>query len=151
MKIIFDFFKTQYLKYKEIINYLIFGVLTTLVNFVVYIIFARLLHTNETLSNAIAWIISVLFAYITNKIYVFDSKEKEFKKIIKEIIAFFGCRAFSGVVDIGSFYLLVDKLGVNDIIAKILIAVFVVILNYIFSKLLIFKKSDNIENSNKQI
>ena len=149
MKNIFEFLKKQYLKYKEIINYLIFGVLTTIVNFVVYIIFARLLHTNETISNAIAWIISVLFAYITNKIYVFDSKEKKLNRIIKEIIAFFGCRAFSGAVDIGSFYLLVNKMGVNDIISKVLIAILVVILNYIFSKLLIFKKSNNKTNETR--
>ena len=89
MKKLFDFCKEQYLKYKEVINYLIFGVLTTLVNFVVYILLARFIHVNETISNAIAWIISVLFAYITNKIYVFNSKEKERKKIIKKITAFF--------------------------------------------------------------
>ena len=147
MKKLFDFCKEQYLKYKEIINYLIFGVLTTLVNFVVYILLARFIHVNETISNAIAWIISVLFAYITNKIYVFNSKEKERKKIIKEITAFFGCRAFSGILDIGLFYLLVDIIKINDLIAKIFIAIIVVILNYIFSKVLIFK--NNSKNINE--
>lgn len=135
-----DLIKKQYEKYKEIINYLIFGVLTTVINFVVYIIFSKWLHINETVSNAIAWIVSVAFAYITNKIYVFNSHEKQIKQLIKEIISFVGCRLLSGVFDIVAFYVFVNIIHVNDLISKAIISVLVVILNYVFSKLLIFRK-----------
>jgi len=137
LKKIKDIFK----KYKEIIMYLIFGVLTTIVNFIVYILFAWLFEFNETISNGIAWAISVLFAYITNKIWVFESKTVKLKVILYELGSFFGCRALSGVLDIAMFYILVEKLKINDIITKIIIAIFVIILNYIFSKLIIFRKS----------
>ena len=140
----FQFCKDKYLKHKELIKYLIFGILTTIVNFVIYIIFAKMLLVDEFISNVIAWAISVVFAYITNKIYVFESKTKKIKEIIKEIISFVGCRLFSGVVDTGSFFIFVTILKMNDILAKIIIAILVVILNYIFSKLIIFKnKKDN--------
>lgn len=134
-----EFCRKQYIKYKEVINYLIFGVLTTLVNFVVYIILTKALGEDEVFSNVIAWIVSVLFAYITNKIYVFESKTEGLKSIVMEIVSFVGCRLFSGVVDNGSFFVLVKLLNMNDMIAKILISVLVVILNYVFSKLIIFR------------
>lgn len=135
----FQIFKEQYLKYKEIINYLIFGVLTTLVNFIVYVILSKVMLVDEVIANIIAWIISVIFAYITNRVYVFESKSKGLKSIIKEFSSFIGCRLFSGIVDMGSFWLLVTVLKMNDIVSKIIISVFVVILNYVFSKLIIFK------------
>ncbi|MEE0866236.1 MAG: GtrA family protein [Clostridia bacterium] len=143
-----EILKKQYFKYKEIINYLIFGVLTTIVNFITYFVLVRILNSNETISNALAWIISVIFAYITNKIFVFNSKDKEMKIIIKELISFIGCRAFSGILDIGMFYILVNLYKINDIITKIIISILVVVLNYIFSKLLIFKKREG-ENKEK--
>lgn len=141
-----EFCKKQYSKYKEIINYLIFGVLTTVVNFVVYILMTKAFNINEVLSNAVAWIMSVIFAYITNKIYVFESKISTLKDIIKEFSSFVACRLFSGLLDIGSFYLFVTILGWNDIISKAIISVLVVILNYVFSKIFIFKK----ENRNSE-
>lgn len=134
-----EFCKKKYIQYKEIINYLFFGVLTTIVNFITYIVFAKLIHLDETISNAIAWITSVIFAYITNKIYVFESKDKD---IIKEMIKFVGCRAFSGVLDIVLFFIFVHFMKINDIMAKIINSILVVILNYIFSKLWIFKKTE---------
>lgn len=139
----FEFCKKQYNKYKEIINYLVFGVLTTVVNFVVYIGLTKGINVNEVLANVIAWIVSVIFAYITNKIYVFESETKSIKEIIKEFISFVACRLFSGILDIGSFYLFVTILKVNDILAKVVVSVLVVILNYIFSKIFIFKNKEN--------
>lgn len=132
-------------KYKEIIMYLIFGVLTTLVNFIVYIIATRVLKVNETLSNAIAWFISVLFAYITNKIWVFESKSNKAKVVLYEIISFFGCRALSGAIDVGLFFILVKVVCINDLISKCIIAVLIIILNYVFSKLIIFRKKNKSE------
>jgi len=131
--------KDLYLRYREVVNYLIFGGLTTLVNFVVYFI-AKWIGIEEWISNALAWIIAVIFAYITNKLFVFESKTTEKKEILKEISSFFACRAFSGILDIGLFWLLVEKLGFNDVIIKIILQIIVILLNYTFSKLWVFKK-----------
>lgn len=135
----FQIVKEQYLKYKEIINYLIFGGLTTVINFAVYVVLAKIMLVNEVIANVMAWIISVIFAYITNRVYVFESKNTGVKYIIKEFSSFIGCRIFSGIIDMGSFWLLFTVFKINDIVAKIIIAIIVVILNYLFSKLIIFK------------
>lgn len=133
--------KGLYLEYKEIINYLIFGVLSTAVNFASYFIFAKLFHIDEVVSSGLSWFCAVLFAYITNKIFVFESKTKTVKEFIKEMISFFACRVLSGILcDVGTFALMVKVLNINDIIAKIVTQIMVVILNYVLSKLVIFKK-----------
>lgn len=124
-------------KNKEIIMYLVFGVLTTVVNIVVYYIFSNLLHMNYLFSNAMAWFLSVLFAYVTNRKYVFDSKNNQ---IIKEAISFFGSRLATGIMDMVLMWLLVNFNIVNDVVAKVVVNVIVVILNYILSKLVVFKK-----------
>ena len=139
----FEFLKKQYNKYREVINYLVFGVLTTLVNFIVYIGLAKVLNVNEILANIEAWILSVIFAYITNKLYVFKSKTKVLKKIIREFASFLACRLFSGILDIVSFYIFVKILNIDDILAKVIVAIVLVILNYVFSKFFIFKKQEN--------
>lgn len=124
-------------KNKEIIMYLIFGLLTTVVNIVVYYIFSNLLHMNYLFSNAMAWFLSVLFAYVTNRKYVFDSKNNQ---IIKEAISFFGSRLATGIMDMVLMWFLVNFNIVNDVVAKVVVNVIVVILNYILSKLVVFKK-----------
>lgn len=124
-------------KNKEIIMYLVFGVLTTVVNIVVYYIFSNLLHMNYLFSNAMAWFLSVLFAYVTNRKYVFDSKNNQ---IIKEAISFFGSRLATGIMDMVLMWFLVNFNIVNDVVAKVVVNVIVVILNYILSKLVVFKK-----------
>lgn len=134
--------KELYLKYKEIINYLIFGVLTTVVNIVTYAIFARLFHVDEVVSNIIAQIISILFAYVTNKIYVFESKSTKIKDILREMVSFFGCRIFTAVLDTLLFSFMIKILFMNDLIAKCITQVVVIVLNYVFSKLIIFRKKD---------
>ena len=124
-------------KNKEIIMYLVFGVLTTVVNIVIYYIFSNLLHMNYLFSNAMAWFLSVLFAYVTNRKYVFDSKNNQ---IIKEAISFFGSRLATGIMDMVLMWFLVNFNIVNDVVAKVVVNVIVVILNYILSKLVVFKK-----------
>lgn len=124
-------------KNKEIIMYLVFGVLTTVVNIVVYYIFSNLLHMNYLFSNAMACFLSVLFAYVTNRKYVFDSKNNQ---IIKEAISFFGSRLATGIMDMVLMWFLVNFNIVNDVVAKVVVNVIVVILNYILSKLVVFKK-----------
>lgn len=121
---------------RELILYVVFGVLTTLVNIVVYFFFARICGINYLISNVIAWVLSVLFAYITNRIWVFESKNAN---ILKEMSLFFGGRLFSGVVDTGLMYLFIDILSIGDFISKIVIQVIVVVLNYVISKLIVFK------------
>lgn len=132
--------KELYNKYKEILMYLIFGVLTTVVNIVSYFLLARILHIDTVVSTVIALILSILFAYITNKIFVFESKTNTAKELLKEIISFFGCRAFTGILDVAFMYITVDVFDLNDMIMKIISNIVVIIVNYIFSKLIIFKK-----------
>lgn len=130
-----------YKKYKEIIVYLVFGGLSTIVNFVSYFIFARIIGIDEVISSGLSWLCAVIFAYLTNKIFVFNSKTTTTKELIKEAITFVSCRVLSGIFcDVGTFAIMVKVLKINDIIAKIITQVMVVIVNYIFSKLIIFKK-----------
>ncbi len=132
--------KNIFTKYREILLYLFFGGMTTLVNYISYALFTDIFHINYLISNALAWLLSVLFAYITNKIYVFESKTTGFSEILKELSAFICCRIFSGVIDMAVMYIGVNLLSLNDKIIKIAANVIVVILNYVFSKLFIFKK-----------
>lgn len=137
-----------YKKYKEIINYMIFGGLATLVNFISYYIFARTLNVDEVISSGLSWFCAVLFAYVTNKLFVFESKKDTKKEMIKEMISFFLARILSGALcDVGTFALMVKVLKINDIIAKLVTQVMVVIVNYIFSKLIFKKENKNIEES----
>lgn len=138
-------------QYKEVISYLIFGVLTTLVNILTYMLFADLFHIDYLISTVIAWILSVLFAYITNKLYVFESKTTVKNEIIKEMLSFFGFRLFSGVLDLANMFVFVSLLHFNDTLIKILSNVFVIIINYVFSKCFIFKQTKiNKENNNDE-
>ena len=123
--------KELLMKYKEIIMYLVFGVLTTVVNIVVYFLSAELLHINYLISNALAWFLSVLFAYITNRKYVFESSSQN---ILKEAVSFFSSRLATGILDMVLMWLFV-----NDVIAKVIVNVIVVVLNYVLSKLVVFK------------
>ena len=135
--------KGLYLQYKEVINYLIFGVLATIVNFVSYFIFARILKIDEVISSGLSWLVSVLFAYTTNKIFVFESKTKTAKEFLKEMASFFLARIISGITcDVGTFALMVKVFKINDIFSKIVTQIMVVILNYILSKFVVFKKKN---------
>ena len=124
-------------KCREVLMYLVFGGLTTLVNIVAFFIL-RKLSVSVYISNLIAWVVAVLFAFITNKLFVFESKDKS--KIGKEIISFFGFRILSLGVDMGAMYLLLQVINTGEVFAKIIANVLVIILNYIFSKLFVFKK-----------
>ena len=130
-----------YFNYKEIINYLIFGALCTVVNFIAYFIFAKALGLEEVVSSGLSWFFAVLFAYITNKLFVFESKTNTKKAFFKEISSFFIARILSGILcDVGTFALMVKVFCINDIFSKIVTQVMVIIVNYIFSKIFIFKK-----------
>ena len=133
MKKIVDLYK----KYSEIIMYLVFGVLTTIVSIGVYALFTKCFNVNYMISNVISWIISVLFAYITNRIFVFKSKSND---ILIEIYQFYKYRIYSFLIDLFLMYLFVELINIDDMIAKIIVQVVVIVLNYIFSKVFVFKK-----------
>ena len=144
-------------KHREIILYLIFGVLTTAVDLVAFIVFDALLTERlYLLSNALAWVAAVAFAFITNKLFVFASKASDGATLLREIGEFVGARLFSlGAEELGLFLLVeLTALGsleipilsftiTGRIISKLILAVVVVILNYLFSKFIIFKKNEN--------
>ena len=93
--------------------------------------------------TVIAWILSVIFAYVTNRIFVFRSKVRGWKALSFEMVSFFGARALSGVLDVGFMWLFADYLGFNDKWMKLVSNVFVIIFNYAASKLVIFRKKEN--------
>ena len=150
---------------KEIITYIFFGVLTTVVNLITFFVFKRIFisigwdgifnsfipegsalqkifvgGTDYLDANFIAWVVGVIFAFVTNKLWVFDSKSWAPSVAGKEFTGFMGARLFSFVIETVAMFILVTLLSVNDFISKIIVGVIVIILNYIFSKLLIFKK-----------
>ena len=133
--------KELFSKYKEVILYLIFGVGTTLVNIVVYYFCSRI-GMETVISTVIAWVLSVLFAYVTNRKYVFESKAVGFVLILKEAASFFLCRLTTGLLDLAIMVICVDLLHFNDMVIKILSNIIVIIINYVISKLLIFKKKN---------
>jgi putative flippase GtrA len=133
--------KNLYKKNKEVIMYLIFGVLTTLINILSYMMFNKLLKMDIYVSNAIAWILAVLFAYVTNRKYVFDSRVRRFKDKVREITSFYACRLLTFGVDMLSMYLLIDLFKIDDMVSKLIVNVIVIILNYVLSKLIIFKNN----------
>ena len=124
----------------EGMRYLVFGAFTTLINIVTYSIFFYLFNISNAISNIIAWIIGVIFAYITNKIIVFDSKTETKNKLLKEISSFVTCRLLTLIVDELIMIITVDKLGFNGLIMKIIANIIVIILNFVLSKLIIFRK-----------
>ncbi len=125
-------------KLKETFNYLVVGFLTTVVSIVSYNLF-RFVISNITVCTILSWICAVLFAYIANRIFVFNSKEKN---ILKEVTNFTLSRIFSLVVEIVVMFILASVLLINDRIAKILVQFIIVVLNYITSKLFVFKKKE---------
>ena len=122
---------------KQIVLYVIFGVLTTFVNIAVYFLFARLINIPVIISNFFAWFFSVLFAFVTNRKWVFQSQKKQLS-ILKECINFFIGRLGTGILDTCLMFVFVDLLAFNDLLVKIFVNVLVIILNYIISKFWVF-------------
>lgn len=130
---------------RETIAYIIAGVLTTIVNFISYEGLYRLGLTNLT-ANGIAWVIAVAFAYVVNKKNVFQSKSDTVKDEASKITKFFGARLVTLVVEQLGMYIFIDRLGLHRLLVKACLAVIVIILNYIFSKLYIFNKKHMTED-----
>jgi putative flippase GtrA len=132
--------KALFIKYYDILVYLIFGVLTTVVNYLVYLPCYNILGLSSSVSNVIAWAVAVVFAFVTNKPLVFRSHDWSAGVVVPELIKFVGTRIGSGGLETLILLLAVDVLGMNGNVWKLVTSVLVVILNYVGSKLLVFRK-----------
>lgn len=135
-----------YNQHKEKILYVFFGGLTTLINYIVYFSCKFLLNMPTTTANVIAWAVAVLWAFFTNKHFVFGSKNNGFRKSFKEFIQFVGGRVSTLVLDGGIMVIGIDVLGINDFIIKTLANILVFIVNYILSKFIVFKNREAVMN-----
>ena len=127
-------------KHWDIVSYLFFGVCTTIVNYLIYIPCYNLLGMSASVSNMVAWVVAVAFAYLTNKPFVFKSNDWSAATVVPELTKFVGCRIGSGVAETIVLFLAVDLLGWNGNIWKLLTQVMVTVMNYVASKLLVFRK-----------
>ena len=126
-------------KYKEIILYLIVGAMTTAISFLVQWLFTDIVVLPYVfLATVIAWLVSVLFAFFANKIVVFERKEK--KGFFVELALFYASRSFTGLLEVGIIFVFVDLIGFNDWVIKIIASVIIIILNYVLSKFVVFKR-----------
>lgn len=135
-----EMLKSLWKKYYDVITYLFFGVLTTVVNYIVYLPVYNYLGLSAAVSNAIAWVVAVAFAYLTNKPFVFKSHDWSAKTVIPELTKFVSCRVASGLAETLILLVTVDLLNWDGNIWKLVTSVLVVVLNYFASKLLVFKK-----------
>lgn len=135
-----NWMKRMLKKYEDIILYLVFGVLTTAVNWGVYFPLYNAVRMSASAATGISWVVSVAFAFVTNKPIVFKSHDWSTKVLIPELAGFVGCRVGSGLLEMGIILLTVDILSWNGNLMKVLVSVLVVIINYIGSKLLFRKK-----------
>lgn len=125
-------------KYHDIVLYVLFGVMTTIVNIIVFAVCRDTFHMDITLSNIIAWVWSVLFAYITNKKWVFHSTNGQW---LKEMLSFYGSRVATLLIETVLLFVLINLISVGEMYAKIFSNVIVIILNYILSKVFVFSKN----------
>ncbi len=138
----------MYKKYEEAVSYLFFGFLAFVVNMAAYAFAAWALGADDDkvalvlAATVFAWVVAVLFAYWTNRTFVFKSKVKEKKAVWKEFSAFVGARIVTGVMELVIMYVMVDLAGIGNMFAKFVCNVVVIVSNYIFSKLLVFKKKE---------
>lgn len=133
-----EIIKKLWRKYRSVILYLFFGGCTTLVNLLVYFLCAYPGHMETGTSTVAAWFMAVLFAYITNKLFVFESRSFQKKLLIREIFSFFLCRAGTGALDLAVMVICVEKLGWFDLPVKAASNFLVIVLNYVASRWLIF-------------
>ena len=136
----FEKIRALVMKHWDMVSYLFFGVLTTVVKYLVYLPLYNLLGISAAFSNIIAWVAAVAFAYVTNKPFVFKSHDWSMETVLPELGKFVGCRAASGGLETALVFLTVDVCGWDGNLWKLIISVVVVILNYVSSKLLVFRK-----------
>lgn len=135
----------QYQNHKQIILYLFFGICTTAINTVCYGVLYELLHVDNIPSTILAWLAAVVFAFITNKVYVFESKRTTASERLREFVSFFGCRIMTGMLDVVIMVVAVDYMKWNSLIWKLISNIIVTIINYVASKFLVFKNGSKNE------
>jgi putative flippase GtrA len=126
---------------RELIAYLVFGALTTLINIGAYALLTRVAGIPYLVSNVIAWVASIAFAYVTNKLWVFGSRSADARTLAREIAAFVSGRLASGLLDTGLMYALVGLARLNDVEVKVFVNILVIAFNYGFSKLVVFRSA----------
>ncbi|GAB6093620.1 GtrA family protein [Furfurilactobacillus curtus] len=129
-------------RYQSVIAYLVFGGFTTVVNIATFVVLATYWHWNYQVANIIAWFLSVLFAYITNKLWVFASHTHGFREIVREVGSFFFFRGLTLILDVLIMYVGISLIHGNEIVVKLIDQVLVIVTNYFFSKWYIFKASN---------
>lgn len=121
-----------------VISYLIWGLFATFVNIAGYYVLTEWFDIPYLISNAIAWLLAIFFAFLTNKYFVFNLKSKSISDFWREISFFYCCRLLSGVLDMGLMFLLVSVVSVNTMISKVLVSLLVIVFNFMISKYFIF-------------
>lgn len=142
----FEKLKSLFIKYRELISYVFFGGLTTLVSWGSYFVLNEVFHAHYLISQTLSWILAVLFAFVTNKKYVFEDKTSSKNNIIVQLAQFTASRLFSFAVETVLLIITVDVMKMNENIAKIAVSVITVVLNYFTSKFIVFKKTDTDKN-----
>lgn len=140
MKELWDYCWGLYKKHEEGLNYLIFGFLAFVLNFVLYYVFVSMLHMNYLVATVFSWVLTVIFAYWTNHTFVFKSKNMSAASLAKEFASFIGARIATVVLEDALMYLMVDMSGMNLYVAKLIGQFVVIVTNYFLSKLWIFKE-----------
>ena len=136
-----DKLKKTWNKYRDVLLYLIFGGLTTLVNYLVYFPLHHVFRVSASLSNCVAWLVAVVFAFLTNKPFVFQSHDWSSATVISEVSKFVGSRIFSGLLETVWIVLTVDFLKWNSVAMKLIASAAVIIVNYVASRWVVFKKN----------
>lgn len=136
---LFALIKEKIIKYKQILLYLIFGGLSFLVNLSFFFLFNYCLSINELVANVLAWIITVIFVFITNKLWVFSSGKTDFSQTVKEFLLFIAGRIGTLVLEEALLFLLITVAGLNVMLVKIIAQIVVIVLNYIISRLIVFR------------
>lgn len=143
MKKLWDFGWDMYRKHEEGINYLIFGFLAFVLNYILYFLFADAMQMHYMAATVLSWVLTVVFAYWTNRCFVFKSTNKDKQSVGKEFLSFIGARVATEVLEVVLMYLLVDCAGTNDKISKLICQILVILANYVLSKIWIFKSEED--------
>ena len=145
MKKLWNFGWGLYKKHEEGINYLIFGFLAFVLNYILYFLFADAMQLHYMAATVLSWVLTVVFAYWTNRTFVFKSQNKDTGSVVKEFVSFIGARIATEVLELVLMYVMVDLLTINDKISKLVCQVLVILANYVLSKIWIFKDNSSAE------
>mgnify|MGYP002512826361 CR=1 FL=1 len=142
MRKLWDFCWGIYKEHEEGLNYLIFGFLAFVLNYVLYFLFSSVMHIHYMAATALSWVLTVVFAYWTNRTFVFKSRNKSAQSLGREFVAFISARIGTEFLELGLMFVMVTLAGINEYISKFVCQVIVILANYFLSKLWIFKEKE---------